>query len=164
MKSFRALLLIATFAFLGSMSSDAQAGFYFGNAQYIKFLQDVPLKSPNGEPLFLGHMYRTTYFIAGLYVTDEGYVLGLKRDSNRFLRMNDAAQVGQWQNEGLLPKQFPPYRLSVYDYLIGYSFWITLAVILGWRPVTRLLGGRTTAAHWKPPSDSVPTRLPGAAP
>lgn len=166
MQSFRALFLIAAFALLALMPRDAQAKMYFGDQDYVRLIQDIPLKGPNGEALFLGYRYRMSFFVAGLYVKDEGYVLGVKGNSERFFRMPDAIYITKWQSEGLLPKPFPPYRLNAFDYLIGYSFWPMLAAIIGFGAISWLRRRRAEAdtAQWNRMSDSVPTRLPGAAP
>lgn len=158
MRPLRALFLVAAFALFALLPRDAQAKFFFGDQQYIKFLQDVPLKGPNGEALYLGHMQRTKYFIAGLYVTDEGYVLGIKGNRDRFFRMPSAAQIAQFQKDGMLPKPFPNYRLGMADYLVGYSLWILLVVIVGWGAFSNMRKRQEAAeSAWT-------TRLPGAAP
>ena len=75
--------------------------------------------------------------------------------------MPSAAQVAQFQRDGVLPKPFPPYKLGLIDYLIGYSLWLLLAVMLGWGAISK---------PWRQVAEAntAPTvqraRLPGAAP
>ncbi len=161
----RVLFLAAAFFVFALAPRAAQAKFFFGDQQYVQHLADVKLKGANGEALFLGHMYKTTYFLAGLYVVDEGYVLGIKGNRERFYRMPDAAQVAYFQQEGLLPKPFPRYRLGWFDYLIGYSLWIALAILVPWGVIATMRRRRAmaVAAQWSRMSGA-PTRLPGAAP
>ena len=124
------LLLVAILWFPASTAAHAKV--MFGKDQTIHFLQDVKLTGPNQEPLFLGYMTAIQFFLAGLYVQDEGYVLGVKGDSKKFFRMPTGDELKGFQQRGLLPDPLPPYSLGFFDYLIGYSLWLVLAVVVLW--------------------------------
>ena len=115
-----------------AVSTDAQARVMFGKDETIHFLQDVKVTGPNNEPLYLGYMSAIQFFVAGIYVQDEGYVLGVKGDSKKFFHMPGADQLRSFQQRGLLPDPLPPYSLGFFDYLFGYSLWIVIAVVVLW--------------------------------
>src|SRR5262249_48914939 len=72
----------------------------------------------------------TYFFFAGCYVTDGGYVLQKVGDSKSYIPL-DAAMIQQLQQDGTLPTPLPPYSLSFWDYLFGYSNWIILGFVVG---------------------------------
>ena len=104
------------------------AKIYFGTQEHLRPIQDVAIKGPQGEALYLGFKYSFRSFIAPYSLTDDGYILGVKgRDS--YLPL-DAAKIRQFQSAGLLPSPLPPYRLAWPDYVIGYLLWEIGAVLL----------------------------------
>jgi uncharacterized protein len=124
------VLLVAILCF--SASAAAHAKVMFGKDQTIHFLQDVKVTGQNQEPLYLGYTTTIQFFLAGLYVQDDGYVLGVKGDSKKFYPMPAGDELKSFQQRGLLPDPLPPYSLSFFDYLFGYSLWIVVAVIVLW--------------------------------
>ena len=102
----------------------------FGTSENIARLQDVDVLGPNGEALFLGYKTTKRFFGAGLYVTDDGYVLGLRSDAMRYLALTPL-QIRELQQRRQLPTPLPSYRLGIFDLLIGYSLWLILAVVAG---------------------------------
>jgi len=126
-------LILTTVCLVGS--ADAQARVMFGKDETIHFLQDVKVTGPNNESLYLGYMSAIQFFVAGIYVQDEGYVLGVKGDSKKFFHMPDGDQLKSFQQRGLLPDPLPPYSLSFFDYAFGYSLWIVIAVVVLWTGV-----------------------------
>ncbi len=104
----------------------------FGTDESIHRLQDVDLKGPNDEALYLGHKTSTLNVLAGVYIKDDGYVLGVRGDSKKYFDMPGAADVERFQRSGLLPNPLPKYELSAIDYVLGYSLWIVLAVVALW--------------------------------
>jgi hypothetical protein len=122
----------------------------FGEDDKIHAIQDVDLKGAKGEALYLGHMVKTQFFGAGIYVTDGGYVLGVKGDSHTFYPMPKGEQLAKFQESGLLPNPLPPYSLNFFDYLFGYSLWIVLVVVIGWVVIGDRLKKRKAVAASPP--------------
>lgn len=131
----RVLLLLAVAAtFLLPMRA-AQAAWQFGAQEDIHCLQDVTLKGAKDEALCLGYMTKTQYVLAGAYIVDEGYVLGIKGETGRYYPMPQGEDLARFQSGGFLPNPLPPYKLGFWDYFIGYSLWWTLALVAafyGW--------------------------------
>ena len=100
----------------------------FGLGEDVHEIQDVALKSPGGEPLALAYKTTTRYFIGGLYVRDDGYVLRLQSDTARYLQLPNGDELLRLQQQGLLPDPLPPYQLGAVDYANGYSLWMIVAL------------------------------------
>jgi len=113
-----------------ALSGEARAWTLFGTAEDIHKLEDVTLTGPDGASLFLGFKTSTSYFIGGLTVKDDGYILGLQADHSRFLDMPPADMLANFQSQGLLPNPLPAYSLGLGDYIRGYSLWLGLAVVV----------------------------------
>lgn len=127
----RCVLAIAAMLFLSATQADARRGFaivQFGTQETTHFLQDVRLKGSQGEALYLGYMTRTQSFFGPIYVSDAGYVLGIKGDAGRYFKMPAGPELARLQQSGALPKQLPPYRLTFGDYVMGYLLWVLLAL------------------------------------
>jgi tetratricopeptide (TPR) repeat protein len=123
-RRFRALLVIMLGWVCAAMldAAPAQAAkLHFGTQDYLDKLQDVDVKGPNGEALYLAHKYSFHSFIAPYRITDDGYVLAVKgRDA--FFRL-DADRIKALQARGLLPSPLPPYQLTLVDYAMGHALW-----------------------------------------
>ena len=76
--SFGFGLFLVAFAGLMAFAGEARAWTPFGTVEHITRIEDVLLKTPAGDALYLGHKTSTVYFIGGVYVADDGYVLGLQ--------------------------------------------------------------------------------------
>jgi hypothetical protein len=124
------ICVVVAVLMLGSGKPAVAGRFLFGTAETIHHLQDVGLKGPNSEELYLGYKTSVVNFGAGLYVSDDGYVLGIKGDETRYFQMPAAAALARLQQARLLPDPLPAYKLDVFDYLIGYSLWIILAIVI----------------------------------
>jgi len=118
----RILFVFAILASLLGSLAPAEA-YRFGKQEDIHHIEDVKLKGANDEALFLAYMARTYNFVAGLYIEDAGYVLGVKGDSKKFYRMPEGAELARFQRDGFLPNPLPTYSLSTFDYIMGYSLW-----------------------------------------
>lgn len=119
--------LILAASTLGTAAPACASKVMFGNQEHLEKLQDVDVKGLNGELLYLGYKYTHHAFIAPYYVSDDGYILGV-RGQNRYYKL-DADKIVQLQSQGLLPKPLPPYELSLVDYLVGYLAWFILAAL-----------------------------------
>lgn len=125
----RALFLTSILALILPPLHPAMAEYRFGEDQEIRFIQDVTLKGAQDEALYLGYMTKTMNVVAGAYVEDAGYVLGVKGESKKYYPMPKGEDLARFQSGGYLPDPLPPYRLSFWDYLVGYSLWWSLALV-----------------------------------
>jgi hypothetical protein len=128
---FRATIVALGILF-GVFSASPANAYRFGNSEDINFIQDVGVTGPKGEKLFLAYKTSTFNFVAGANITDDGYVLGVKGDSKRYFHMPTGAEFDRLQASGLLPKPLPPYKLSFFDYLMGYLLWVITLIIGLW--------------------------------
>jgi Tfp pilus assembly protein PilF len=134
--------LIAVFA-IGTTPAQA-AKVYFGTQEYLRNIEDVEVKGPKGEALYLGHKYSFHSFILPYRLTDDGYILGIRGEQSYF-RLDDTS-IKSMQARGQLPSPLPPYELSVLDYAMGHGAWIALAVIIGLIPLSMLAKRRRKRA------------------
>src|SRR5262245_32835435 len=105
----------------------------FGRDDHLVKLQDVEIKGPQGEALYLGYKYSFHSFVFPYTVTDDGYILGIT-GQNKFSKL-DETRIKAFQAGGLLPSPLPPYKLSLFDLAIGHALWVVLLII----PVAILL-------------------------
>ena len=76
--------LLAILILLLLPAARAEARMSFGTQGDIHFLQNVKLRGPNGEELFLGYMTRSEHIVAPVYMEDRGYALGVRFDQTRY--------------------------------------------------------------------------------
>ncbi len=112
--------------FLVAFAGEARAWTPFGTVENITPIEDVTLVTPAGDALYIGHKTSTVYFLLGVFVHDDGYVLGLQSHTKHYVDMPPPAMVADFQKQGQLPDPLPPYHLGFVDYLKGYSLWIVL--------------------------------------
>jgi tetratricopeptide (TPR) repeat protein len=105
----------------------AAAKIMFGTKEYLHKIEDLDLKGPSGEALYLGYKFSHHSFVAPYRTTDDGYILGVV-GQQRYYPLN-AALIEKLQAQGRLPRPLPLYSLSALDYLIGYLLWFMLAGI-----------------------------------
>jgi tetratricopeptide (TPR) repeat protein len=119
---FTTLLVALVLSILACSASPAHAAqLHFGTQEYLRRIQDVTIKGPNGEELYLGYKYSFYSFIAPYSVSDDGYILGVK-GQDKYFRL-DRAKIEALQARGQLPSPLPPYELSTIDYAMGHLLW-----------------------------------------
>ncbi len=131
----RAVIAVAVLGGVLTFSSAASA-YQFGTDEAVTKLIDVDIVSQDNKKLYLGHKTSTLFVLLGVYVTDDGYVFGAQDEADTYYETS-AEELKSFQAKGLLPTPLPAYSLSIFDYMIGYSLWIALAVIalvylIGW--------------------------------
>lgn len=123
--------LVLIIGMLISSNTYAKGLFRFGDQDSLHFLEDVKLKGAKEEALYLGYRTTTKFFLAGVYLTDHGYVLPAKKNEDSqvesYYTLTDE-QITSYQSEGLLPEPLPEYKIEMLDYLIGYSLWLLILV------------------------------------
>jgi hypothetical protein len=168
---FRFLLMLIVGILLGS--ADTASAAMFGKQEEIHKLTDVDITGQQGEPLYLGYKTTTLFIVAGLYITDDGYVFGVRDKSDQFISTTPE-EIAKFQAQGLLPNPLPKYAIGMVDLLLGYSLWITLVIVaivygIGWlrkrgKSVDPAAPAPTASSTTRPcqriePQDGPPTRV-----
>ena len=117
--------------FLTAFAGEALAWTPFGTEEHTTRIEDVALTTPDGEALYLGYKTSTIYFILGVYVHDDGYVLGVRSKPRHIGDMPPPKVLAELQQKGLLPNPLPPYHLGIGDYLAGFALWLIVGPIIG---------------------------------
>ncbi len=138
MKNIISILFITIFF----LSSPVHAGgiFFFGEQDNIHQIMDIEVVGAENEDLFLGYKTHSYFFLAGVYIEDAGYVLGVKGNDSLYYPFPTGEELEQSQAAGYLPNPLPKYEIPLMDWLIGYSLWIILIVLIIW---TVLFGNKT---------------------
>ncbi|MDP1822469.1 MAG: hypothetical protein Q8L48_04485 [Archangium sp.] len=117
----------------------------FGWDDKIACIQSVGVKGQDDEPLCLAYKTSKLFVGAGVYLKDEGYVLGDPAQKDRFYPWPEQAQVKAWQAEGLLPDPLPGYSIPALEYAFAYSLWLVILVMVAWALGQRALTKRRQA-------------------
>ena len=139
MAAFSCFVCVTAFVGSGFASGDM----YFGKGERIKCLQPLkPLKddtpnngsiwrpAPNAtEPTMLCYKYTIQYFILGVAIHDDGYVLSSGDDYYNYYPLDDA-KIRELQTKGVLPDPLPAYSLTWMQYAAGYSLWVLMALVI----------------------------------
>lgn len=124
-------IVFCSFALLLAAQS-ANAAYRFGKDEKIHHIQDVKMKGANGEALFLAYKTSSQSFLLPVYITDDGYVLGLKDSPKKYYSLPDGERLKTIQAAGNLPDPLPPYSLTIMQLIFGHSLWIAVAIFLIW--------------------------------
>lgn len=126
MKLISYLTFILVLLFSGSSFA---RGLSFGDQDKLSFIQEVKLKGAKGEVLHLGYRITTKFFLAGVWLTDQGYILADKNNKEKAYYTLTADQMSSYQAKGLLPNPLPKYEIQPMDYVFGYSLWLLLIIL-----------------------------------
>jgi hypothetical protein len=107
----------------------------FGSEETIHCIHDLPIPGPKGEQVCLGHKITVTWVGAPAFVTDDGYVLARSNLGEYYPLPKEL--IGKLQAEGALPTPLPRYSISVGEYVLGYSLWWILPVVILASVITR---------------------------
>lgn len=121
------ILILALAMLVPNLVSARRIGGLFGKSESIEEIIDLENKGPNGEDIYLAYKTNGYYFFMGAYMSDEGYVLGIRGTSSYYPL--DETQIKAYQESGLLPKPLPSYKIPLVDWLWGFALWILLLVI-----------------------------------
>jgi hypothetical protein len=138
-------LVLASLLLLCSVCSGAKEAYagkgLIGANERTHHIQNVQMKGPEGQHLFVGYRLRTVGLILPFYAVNKGYVLGIHGSSGGgYFDMPPAPELHRLQTQGLLPNPLPSYEGSLLiDFLIGYSGWAVVAyvLLLVWREFSR---------------------------
>jgi tetratricopeptide (TPR) repeat protein len=123
----RVLTLVCAVLFLATAQPAHAAKVMFGTQDTLEKIQDVTIKGPKGEKLYLGYKFSTHSFVAPYWLSDEGYILGIDGVKSYF-KLSDE-QIKNFQASGALPNPLPPYEIGFFHYAFGNLAWIILVCI-----------------------------------
>lgn len=119
-------------------------GGFFGTQERIKCIQPIKIKeetptnqiftridinNPGLTSYNLCYKISIHFFILGVTLHDDGYVIAEGDNAFRYIPLNDA-QITEYQEKGILPKPLPEYSIPLEQYLVGYSLWLVLAGLI----------------------------------
>ena len=124
------------------------AGGYFGVQERIKCIQPVkeePSSAPMTDSIYvpvkqtpkysLCYKYSMTFFFAGVFLHDDGYVLAERDDAYQYVPLPQE-KIAELQGKGIIPNPLPAYSIPLSQYIAGYSLWLILiistAAVLFW--------------------------------
>ena len=126
MKKFLCVVIIVVL--LPNLSFARRVGGLFGKSESVKEIMALEDKGPNGEDVYLAYKTTGFYFFMGAYLSDDGYVLGIRDGSGSYYPL-DEEKILSLQESGLLPTPLPEYKIPFMDWVWGFSLWILLAVL-----------------------------------
>jgi hypothetical protein len=140
----RACLVVLLFSFSAS-SAYAKAGIvFFGEQENIHKIMDIKLKGAENEALFLGYKTSSYFILAGVYLKDEGYVLGVSEKEGHYYPFPTGEKLQLLQTMGLIPAELPEYSISFWDWFFGYSLWILIFVVVVYSIIKIMLSSEST--------------------
>jgi len=123
------LVMLLTFL-LPNIVSAKRGGGIFGKTERIIDISDIDIKGANGEELYLAYKTTQVFFFMGIYMSDDGYVLGVKKSFGIYYPLSKE-KIKSLQKSGTLPAVLPTYKIPISEWLWGFSLWILLAVVGG---------------------------------
>lgn len=131
-------LIVVLITLMTVITTDAEARFYFGTDESLKFVADVDLQGPHGEDLTLSRKISRKNFLAPYVITDDGFVLAVKGSRKGvYYGMPTGEELIKYQQSGHLPNPLPNWEMSLVDRLFGYFLWEFLGVVLIWSLIKR---------------------------
>ena len=124
----------------------ASADMMFGDDDRFTKIQDIEYRIDENEPLYLGYRTTITFFIAGIYLTDHGYILAPRNNTDNSYYPLDDETIQELQSQGDLPKPLPPYKIELLNYMFGYSLWIIIFCVFVYTGLERLWGKKEDTA------------------
>ena len=83
----------------------------FGRDETITCIEHVKVTGQHSEPLCIAYKTTKLFVGAGVYVSDDGYVLGVESNSKSFYKL-DAAEIQRLQGASMLPTPLPQYSIA----------------------------------------------------
>lgn len=125
-------LLLVFFINVGACSTANAIGVgmvFFGNDEKMHTIQKVEGLGGSTE-YYLCYKTTTHFFVAGIYLSDDGYVLQEGGDTSKYIPLSQTRTV-ELQQQGVLPNPLPSYSIPLFEYAVGYSLWLLLVAIGG---------------------------------
>jgi hypothetical protein len=109
----------------------------FGKHEEVRCMVDIDARGPQGDHLCLAFKTSSYWVGAGVFLTDDGYVLKSLGPEKVYYRIGaDGIAVAG------LPDPLPAYSVPWEDYLGGYSLWLAIAFGMVWTAGARKLKAR----------------------
>ena len=89
---------------------------------------DIKLQGPQGQKLQLGYKFTKIWLFLGIFAHDDGSVLIDATDGKSYMPVLDGSKRTQLVEAGMLPGKFPTYKVPGYEYFLGFSLWIMVAI------------------------------------
>lgn len=124
-ESLLCFIVVGILVLLAPTSAEAQFTTFSGKQENIKCLQPV-----NGTDYKLCHKYSKHFFIAGIYLSDDGYVLADDDNATEYIAL-EQTKIRELQTAGTLPNPLPRYSINLTQYLVGYSLWLIIILFIG---------------------------------
>ena len=96
---------------------------FFGEEETVVAIQDL-----QDSKYTLCHKYTSHYYLAGIYLTDDGYVLQVKGNEFSYFPL-DKAKIAELQQNKTLPESLPSYSIPISAYIFGYSLWWSILIL-----------------------------------
>ncbi|MBL0214954.1 MAG: hypothetical protein IPQ07_13845 [Myxococcales bacterium] len=116
----------------------------FGSQDDLNCIVDISLQGASSEQLCLGFRVSMTFFIGGVWTSDEGYVLKVKNEKS-YYPMPSGDELKEYQANGMIPSPLPSYSVPLWDYAFGFSLWIILGVMGAFAGIKHALHKRRVA-------------------
>ena len=113
-------------------------GLMFGTDDNIECLDAHKFSGPHGDSVCLASRISLHFVGAGVYVTNNGYVL--KIDGSKSYYPLTAKNLDELQQSGVVSSPLPPIHVSWWQYVFGYSLWIVIGGLVLAAVMKRLLG------------------------
>lgn len=137
----------------------ARMGLQFGWDDRIECIEPVKVTGEGGEELCLAYKTSKLFVGGGVYLRDEGYVLGVPGKHDIYYPWPDQQKVEAWQAASLVPSPLPAYSIPVIEYLVGYSLWLIIAVMVAFSLGKRWATKRRHARDASTPISLGPPRI-----
>lgn len=121
---FAALFCLPSVHAQAGQNSLALGTLLFGSKDEVDTIREI-----EGTDYKLCHKYTLHFFMAGIYLSDGGYVLQKKGEFNSYYPLSEE-RIKELQREGALPSPLPKYSIPLIQYAFGYSLWIITAFVV----------------------------------
>jgi hypothetical protein len=115
----------------------------FGKQENLHAIKIDDKKIPvsiDDVPCFLGYKTSGYYFLGGLFLKDDGYVLISQGNADNYFPVTKE-DIDSYQNSELLPTPLPTYKIPIVEYLLGYSLWILIIIGILYSVIKKLVFG-----------------------
>lgn len=114
----------------------------FGKEEHLACIVDVA-HEVEGQPVCLAYKTTTYWLGAGIYLSNDGYVLKPRERGGLFYELTPDMRDGKVEG---IPHPLPDYAIPAGDYVWGFSLWWAIAIAIAWGALLRWMRRRRQAA------------------